>query len=190
MYKPNPSEMDIKVHIHCWRWLRKQQTGGFCKLLQWCHSSCCIPFRGMVNKVCYCFHCPRWYCQDVANEDNLAFWTRFWGSFEFHCQMWEMYEAMCLERFSLLVLLKCKPTIVRASFFITTKFSANVLSPMSKLGVLVANGFSIWPFLLVFEGWEGLRFWRWCSGAFCFIVQFILSIGTEIGSWIYQVVHC
>ena len=44
-----------------------------------------------------------------------------------------------------------------ASFFITTKCSANVLSPVSDLNVVVANGFCNWPFDPVFEKWENGR---------------------------------
>ena len=47
---------------------------------------------------------------------------------------------------TLLLLLVCNPMIGLGSFFITTKCSANVLPPTSKLSVAVSKGFSNWPF--------------------------------------------
>ena len=41
---------------------------------------------------------------------------------------------------------KCKPLIGSVSFFMTTMYSASVLSPLSNLGVAVASGFSNWQF--------------------------------------------
>ena len=46
---------------------------------------------------------------------------------------------------TLLFLIKCNPLIGPDNFFITTKFSAKMLSPISILSVVVANGFSDWP---------------------------------------------
>ena len=57
---------------------------------------------------------------------------------------------------TLLFLIKCNPIIGPVNFFITTKCSAKVLSPISNFSVAVDNGLSNW--LLVFENWEGRRF--------------------------------
>ena len=47
---------------------------------------------------------------------------------------------------TLLFLIKCNPVIGSVNFFITMKCSANVLPPISILGVVIANGLSSWPF--------------------------------------------
>ena len=46
---------------------------------------------------------------------------------------------------TLLFLIKCNPIIGPVNFFITTKCSANELSPISNFSVAVDNGFSNWP---------------------------------------------
>ena len=46
---------------------------------------------------------------------------------------------------TLLFLIKCNPIIGPVNFFITTKCSANELSPISSFCVAVDNGFSNWP---------------------------------------------
>ena len=46
---------------------------------------------------------------------------------------------------TLLFLIKCNPNIGPVNFFITTKCSANVLSPTSKLSMDVDHCFSNWP---------------------------------------------
>ena len=43
-------------------------------------------------------------------------------------------------------LMKCKLVIGPVKFFSTTKCCANVMSQLSKLDVVVANGFYNWPF--------------------------------------------
>ena len=62
-----------------------QQTCCFRKLLQWCHSPCCVPFWRMVNKSCDCFCCSRWYRQGIVSYDSLGFCSCFnSGSFKLH----------------------------------------------------------------------------------------------------------
>ena len=46
---------------------------------------------------------------------------------------------------TLLFLIKCNPIIGPVNFFITTKCSAKILSPISNFSVAVDNGFSNWP---------------------------------------------
>ena len=52
---------------------------------------------------------------------------------------------------TLLCLMKYNPLIRPVRFFITTKSSAKMWSPMSNLSVFVAIGFSNWPLLLEFQ---------------------------------------
>ena len=46
---------------------------------------------------------------------------------------------------TLFFLIKCNPIIGPVNFFITTKCSANELSPISNFSVAVNKGFSNWP---------------------------------------------
>ena len=52
---------------------------------------------------------------------------------------------------TMLFLKKCKIVIGFVNFFITTKCSTSVLSPVSNLSLAAANGFSNWNSPLVFE---------------------------------------
>ena len=59
---------------------------------------------------------------------------------------WGKYMRPCVVSMTtLLFLIKCNPNIGPVSFFITTKCSAKVLSPISNFSVAVDNGFSNWP---------------------------------------------
>ena len=59
---------------------------------------------------------------------------------------WGKYMRPCVVSMTtLLFLIKCNPIIGPVSFFITTKCSAKVLSPISNFSVAVDNGFSNWP---------------------------------------------
>ena len=58
---------------------------------------------------------------------------------------------------TLLFLIKRNPYIGPVIVFITRKFSANILCRISNLDVVVANGFSNWPFAACFENWEKRR---------------------------------
>ena len=49
---------------------------------------------------------------------------------------------------TLLFLIKCNPMIGPVIFFTMKKYSANVLSQMSKLSLTVANTFSKWPVVI------------------------------------------
>ena len=51
---------------------------------------------------------------------------------------------------TLLVLIKCNPIIGPINFFIKTKCSAKVLSPISNLSVAVDSGFCNWPLAICF----------------------------------------
>ena len=69
---------------------------------------------------------------------------------------------------TLLFLIKCNPIIGPVNFFITTKCSAKVLSPISNLSVAVANGFSIanWPLATCIRKLGGSSILRIFFGAF------------------------
>ena len=72
---------------------------------------------------------------------------------------------------TLLFLIKCNPIFGPANFFITTKCSAKVLSPISNFSVAVANGFSNWPLATCIWRLGVLSILRLLFGAFCFIVS-------------------
>ena len=67
-------------------------------------------------------------------------------------------------------LINCNPIFSPVIFLHTTKYSANILSPISILGVVVASGFSNWPFSTCIRklGWSLIL--RTLFGAFSFIV--------------------
>ena len=46
---------------------------------------------------------------------------------------------------TLLFIIKCNPIVGPVNFFITTKCSSKVLSPISNFSVAVDSGFSNWP---------------------------------------------
>ena len=122
-----------------------QQTCRFRKPLQWCHFTCCVQFWRIIYKGCGHFCCPWWYFQGIVGEDRLGFGSCFtWSGFELHLQVWEMYEAMCCVETTPLFLIECNPMTGPFNFFITKKCSAQMLFPVSKLGVAVACDFSNW----------------------------------------------
>ena len=67
---------------------------------------------------------------------------------------------------TLLFLLKFNPKIGPVNFFITTKFSANMLSPISNLSAPVGNGYSSWPFATCIWKLGGLSILRLLFGLF------------------------
>ena len=81
---------------YCRHWVGNQQTCCFRKLLQRCHSACCVPFRWMVDEGCDCF-CRRWWHGQVfVSDDCLRFGGCLtWGCFDLHRQVGEMYESVC-----------------------------------------------------------------------------------------------
>ena len=72
---------------------------------------------------------------------------------------------------TLLFLIECNPIIGPVNFFITTKCSANDLSPISKLRVVVDNGISNWPLAKCLWKLGGSSILRTLLGAFCLIVS-------------------
>ena len=72
---------------------------------------------------------------------------------------------------TLFFLIKCNPIIGPVNFFITTKCSANELSPISNFGVAVVNGFSNWPLATCIWKMGGSSILRVLLGAFCLIVS-------------------
>ena len=71
---------------------------------------------------------------------------------------------------TLLFLIKWNPFIIPVNFFITTKCSANELSPISNLSVAVDSGFSNWPLAACIRKLGGSSILRMLLGAFCFQV--------------------
>ena len=171
-----------------------QQTCCFRKLLQWCHGPCCVPFRRMVNEGCDCFCCRWWYVQGIVSDDWLRSCGCFtWSCFNCHCQMWEMDKVCVVSMTALLFLIKCNPVIGPVNFFNTTKCSANVLSPISNLGVVVANAFSNWPLATCIWKLGGLLILRLLFGAFSFFlfycVPVLLGDGTDKCSRVHQCIY-
>ena len=72
---------------------------------------------------------------------------------------------------TLLFHIKRNPIIGPVNFFITTKCSAKVLSPISNFSVAVDNGFSNWPLGTSLWKLRGSSILRKLFGAFRFIVS-------------------
>ena len=84
---------------------------------------------------------------------------------------------------TLLFLIKSNPIIGPVNFFITTKCSANMFSPISNLTVVVANGFSNWPLAFCFSKIGRIVDFEIFIGIFLFYcVRIILGTCTGIGS--------
>ena len=85
---------------------------------------------------------------------------------------------------TLLFLIKCNPIIGPVNFFITTKCSANELSPSSNSSVAVDRGFSNWPLATCIWKLGGSSILKILFGAFCFMVSksswaIVLTIAPE-----------
>ena len=72
---------------------------------------------------------------------------------------------------TLLFPIKCNPITGLVIFFMTTKCSANDLSPISNFSVAVCNGFSNWPMATCIWKLGGSSIFRILLGAFCLIVS-------------------
>ena len=85
---------------------------------------------------------------------------------------WGKWMRPCVVSMTtLMFLIKCKPSIGPVNFFITTKCSANELSPISNFSVAVDNGFSKWPLATCIWKLGGSSILRMLVGAFCLIVS-------------------
>ena len=71
---------------------------------------------------------------------------------------------------TLLFLIKCNSICGPVNFFITTKCSANELSPISNFSVAVDKGFSNLPLATCIWKLGGSSILRMLFGAFCLIV--------------------
>ena len=67
------------------------------------------------------------------------------GCFTLHRQVGKCMSSCVVSMTTLFFHIKCNPIIGPVNFFLTTKCSANKLSPISNLRVAVENGFSNWP---------------------------------------------
>ena len=85
---------------------------------------------------------------------------------------------------TLLFLMKCNPIIGPVIFFITTKCSANELSPISNFSLAVDDGFSNWPLATciwklggssIWECFWGLSVWLFPSHPWQLHWQMLLS---------------
>ena len=85
---------------------------------------------------------------------------------------WGKWMSPCVVSMTtLLFVIKCNPITGPVNFFITTKCSANELSPISNLSVAVDNGFSNWPLATCIWKLGGSSILRILFGAFCLIVS-------------------
>ena len=113
----------------------------------------------MVNKGCDYFCCPRWYHRAIVSDDRLEFCgfavVSLEGILTLIVKCGNCMRPCVVSMTTLLFPIKCNSNIGRVNFFITRKFSANTLSPISELGVTVANGFSNWPFVACFWKFGG-----------------------------------
>ena len=85
---------------------------------------------------------------------------------------------------TLLFLNKSNRIIGPVNFFITMKWSAKILSPISNSSVVIANSVSKW--LVVSEIWEERRNSEFYSAFHFHCVQVILINCTEKRSWVHQ----
>ena len=76
----------------------------------------------------------------------------------------------CVVSTTLFFFINCN-TLIGPVSFLTTKCSTNMLSPISKLTVAVANSFSSWLFAACFWKLGGSSILRVLLGAFCFYVS-------------------
>ena len=92
--------------------------------------------------------CPWWHRQGIVGEDRVGVWQLFHMRQFLTCivKCGKSKRPCVLSMNTLLFLIKCNPMIGPVNFFITTKCSANMLSPLSNLVVVVTNGFYNWPF--------------------------------------------
>ena len=91
---------------------------------------------------------------------------------------------------TLLFLIKCNPIIGPVNFFLTTKCSVEVISPISNFSVAVDIGFSNWPLATCIWKLGGSSILRTLFGAFCFFcVQVILGSCTDKCCWVHQNIY-
>ena len=98
----------------------------------------------------------------VVSLEAVLTWIVKWGKCMSPC---------VVSMTTLLFLMKCNPNFGPVSFFITTKCSANELSPISYFRVAVDKGFSNWPLATCIWKLGGSSILRMLFGAFCFIVS-------------------
>ena len=126
----------------------------------------------MVNKGCDYFPCCRWSRQDIISKDWLRF-SVVWLEAVLTCivKCWTCMRPCVVSMATLLFLIKCNPIYGPVNFFLLTKCSAKVLSPISNFSVAVDNGFSNWLLATCIWKLGGSSILRMFFGAFCFIVS-------------------
>ena len=85
-----------------------------------------------------------------------------WGKWMKPCVVWMI---------TLLFFMKSKPMIGPVTFFITTNCSTEVYSPLTKLIVVVASGFSNWPYATWIWKVGGLSIPKILAGICCLILS-------------------
>ena len=119
---------------HCRHWVGNQQTCCFRKLLQWCHSPCCVPFWRLVNEGCDCFFVVAGII--VRASSVMTDWGVVVVSLEavLTCivKCGNCMRPCRVSMTTLLFLIKCNPTFGLVNLFNTPKRSAKILSPISN----------------------------------------------------------
>ena len=120
-----------------WHCVWHTQTRCHGKFVYWGYGPRrCILLWRITNKsyIGFCRH--RWKFQAVAGEHRLVVLLL----------VRKVNETKCRVNEYTVVSHKLYPIIDLVKFFITTKCSANLWSPISNLSAAVANGISNWPF--------------------------------------------
>ena len=161
---------------YSWNWTGDEQFCCLSGCPQWC--TCCVPFWLMINKSCACFCCHGWNCQVVASKERLGRTTCFARSrsaFELQCRVGKVNETMCTVNDYTVVSHEMQTCNLSCNFFTTTKFSAEVLFPISNLSMAFSKGFNNCPFTTCFSNLWRSSFLKMSAGACCLI----LSISIE-----------
>ena len=137
-----------------------------------CHSPCCVPFWRMGNEGCDCFCCRRGITRasSVMTGCNFSV-VSLKAVLICIVNCGKCVRPCVVSMTTLLFLIKCKAINGPVNLFITKKCSVKELSPFSKLGVAVANGFSHWALATCIWKMGGSLILRKLFGDFSFIVS-------------------
>ena len=128
-----------------------KQTCCFRKLLHWCHSHCCVLSEGCATKAVIAFAV-------LGGIGRASPVMTGWGFAVVSLEAVSTCIVKCgkcmrpcvVSMTTLLFPKKCNSNFGPIIFLITTNCSANMLSPIAKIGVFVATRFSNWPFATCF----------------------------------------
>ena len=140
--------------------------------VEWGHSTCCVLFWWVINKGCV------WCCRKeekyhvVFTENGLGFYTGSASSaIDFHCQVRIRNIAVFSISNYTVVFQKVQPMIGLGTFYLPVSVCKRFF-PIVKIERLLLTR----HLLLVFESWEGHRFWWYFSRVCCFTLSKLLSV--------------